>query len=327
MSDIELPVINLGPYFAGSPGAAEALASEVDAACSAIGFLVLDNHGISRELIERVFASARTFFERPLAQKRQFCSPDPVIPRGYQNFGERSLAKTLGQEAPPDLREQYFMGPLNPDLQRIAHLHNATPFYSANIWPDFPTSYRETLSEFYCELEALGKHLMRIFALALKMEANFFADKIDNHFSTGTVNNYPAVATSLPGQLRTGAHTDFGSLTILAVDDAPGALQVRRDEDTWIDIKPAPDQLIINLGDMMARWTNDRWRSTVHRVANPPADSATHSHRMSAGYFLHPNFDAEIRCLPTCVDAGMQPRFAPILAGEHMREKLRRRVV
>ena len=128
------------------------------------------------------------------------------------------------------------------------------------------------------------------------------------------------------GQLRAGAHTDFGSLTILAVNDAPGGLQVLFPPDDWRNVRPAPGQFVVNLGDMMARWTNERWRSTVHRVVNPPRAAAAHSRRQSVGFFLHPNYDAEIACIPGCCGPGRPARHAPIMAGEQMRLKLESRV-
>ena len=142
---------------------------------------------------------------------------------------------------------------------------------------------------------------MRLFATALGEDERFFDDKIDHHFSTSPVNHYPVVeGPPAPGQLRAGAHTDFGSLTILAFDDAPGGLQVQMPDLTWLDVAPREDQLLVNIGDMMARWTNDRWRSTVHRVVNPPVPPGAGRRRMTVGYFLHPNYDADVSCLASC---------------------------
>ena len=129
----------------------------------------------------------------------------------------------------------------------------------------------------------------------------------------------------MPGQLRTGPHTDFGSLTILCVDDAPGGLQVLAPAGEWRDVRPEPGQLVVNLGDMMARWTNDRWRSAVHRVANPPREQAAVSRRQTAGFFLHPNYDVEVAPLPGCCGPDRPPRYAPALVGELIRAKLERR--
>ena len=175
--------------------------------------------------------------------------------------------------------------------------------------------------------KTLPQRLMGIFATALALPETFFDDKIDRHFSTCPSNHYPVIEDDpQPGQLRCGAHTDFGSLTILAFNDAPGGLQALMPDGSWMDVRPGPGQLAVNLGDMMQRWTNDRWKSTVHRVVNPPAARRGESRRQTIGYFLHPNYDAEIACLDSCCDAGNPAKYRPIMAGDHMREKMERRI-
>ena len=167
---------------------------------------------------------------------------------------------------------------------------------------------------------------MRTFALALGVDERFFDDKIDRHFSTLPANHYPEpVGDPLPNQVRAGEHTDFGSLTILAVSERSGGLQVKLKDGSWLDVKSEPDEFIVNIGDMMQRWTNDRWMSNLHRVVNPPAGQRKGSRRMSIGYFLHPNYDAEIACLPTCAGPDQLPRHAPVRAGDMMRQKLEAR--
>ncbi len=167
---------------------------------------------------------------------------------------------------------------------------------------------------------------MRIFALALGLEEPYFDSRIDNHFATLPLNHYPEPqGMPLPGQLRAGEHSDFGSLTILALDDAPGGLQVKLRDGTWQDVTAAPGQFIVNLGDMMQRWSNDRWPSTLHRVVNPPIEVAQPSRRMSIGFFLHPNYDAVISSLPGCIAPGEATKYPPVLAGELMRAKMEAR--
>jgi isopenicillin N synthase-like dioxygenase len=178
----------------------------------------------------------------------------------------------------------------------------------------------------YRALEGLGGTLMRMFAVALGVDERFFDDKIDRHFATLPVNHYPEPdGEPLPNQTRAGEHTDFGSLTILAVSQRAGGLQVKLHDGAWLDVTAEADEFIVNIGDMMQRWTNDRWLSNVHRVVNPPAAARSGSRRMSFGYFLHPNYDAEIACLPTCQGPGNPPRYAPVRAGDMMRQKLEAR--
>jgi isopenicillin N synthase-like dioxygenase len=227
---------------------------------------------------------------------------------------------------PPDLREQFFIGPLDDWAAHFARVPGAAKVYAPNVWPTRPAEFREVFTAYYRAQERLAGELMRIFALALGLPEAWFDGMIDRHFSTCPSNLYPEPrGEPLPGQLRAGPHTDFGSLTILAVNDAPGGLQVIFPDGAWHDVRPAPGQFVVNLGDMMGRWTNDRWKSTVHRVVNPPREHATGSRRQTVGFFLHPNYDARVACLPTCTGADRPPRYEPILAGEHMRAKLERR--
>ena len=145
----------------------------------------------------------------------------------------------------------------------------------------------------------LAEDLMAMFALALDLPELFFADKIDRHISRLRVRNYPApTAPPKPGQLRAGAHCDYGSLTILRTEDKPGGLQVFNHAKEWVDVPFAPDSFIINIGELMARWTNERWRANLHRVVNPPADKAAASRRLSLVFFHNPNYDTPVAALP-----------------------------
>ena len=322
-----VPVIDIGPFLDGSAEGKRRVAAEVASACEAIGFLVIAGHGVPKTLYQQAFALSREFFDLPTEEKMRYRPSEGMAPRGYAALASIGLARTIGEDTPPDLREQFYIGPLEPPPARLAAMPDALPFYQPNIWPQQPAAYRETFGALYRTLEALAGQMMRIFALALDLPESYFDDKIDAHFSTLPVNHYPAPrGDPLPGQLRAGAHTDFGSLTILGFDDAPGGLQVMVSDGEWRDLAPAPGHLVVNLGDMMARWTNDRWKSTLHRVVNP-SDLAAAGWRQTIGYFLHPNYDAEITCIDSCQGPDNPPRYAPIMAGEQMRRKMVNRVV
>lgn len=321
-----IPVIDIAAYRAGDPAGAKRIAQAVGEACERIGFLVIAGHGVPEALIRRVFDVSRAFFALPLAEKLGWRSDDPGVPRGYSALASKSLGRTYGLDTPPDLREQFFVGPLDDWSAHFAAFPGAAKVYGPNVWPARPAAFRAVFTEYYREQERLARELMRIFALALGLDEAWFDAAIDRHFSTCPTNLYPEPeGEPLPGQLRAGPHTDFGSLTILAVNDAPGGLQVQGPDGAWQDVSPGPGQLVVNLGDMMGRWTNDRWKSTVHRVVNPPRVETRGSRRQTVGFFLHPNWDARVACLPTCVDAAHPPRYEPILAGEHMLAKLERR--
>ena len=336
-----VPAIDIAPFEHGSEAEKLAIAGQVDAACRAIGFLVITGHGIPRQHFDDAFAAGRAFFDLPDAEKRRAISPGGLEFLGYTAPLTRNLAATLGEERPPDLREIFTVGSgerFGPDF---AGLPGAEDLYAPNLWPDRPDGFAAIHLRLYRAMETLSERMMRIFALALGLSEDYFADKIDRHFSPLGSFHYPALAAPPhPGQLRCGAHTDFGSLTMLAMagatgdaavgDDAPrdrtgGGLQVQTPNGDWEDVTAGPDELVLNIGDMMARWTNDRWTSTLHRVAVPPADTGG-TRRQSIGYFLHPNYDAEVRCLETCTSPDDPPRYPAVTAGAEMYKKLTARI-
>jgi isopenicillin N synthase-like dioxygenase len=172
-------------------------------------------------------------------------------------------------------------------------------------------------------MAGLVARLMALFAEALSLPGDFFDRRIDHHTSALRLLNYPAVTEPLlPGQLRAGAHTDYGTVTVLRAEDAPGGLEVLVD-DQWIAVPLVADSFVVNLGDAMARWTNDRWRSTLHRVVIPPTEVAATSRRQSIAFFHNANWDAVIECIPSCLAIGEAPRYAPVTAGEHLMSKFR----
>jgi isopenicillin N synthase-like dioxygenase len=321
-----VPSVDLRPFISGAGDGKRAVAGAIACACEEIGFFKIRGHGVPQSLVEQAFATADAFFANPQEVKDRFRPPTSASARGYHALRTKNLAKTLGYDNPPDLREQFYIGPLTSRAAEFAHIPGAAALYAENIWPDAPAAYRDVFTAAYRALEGVGATLMRVFAVALDVDERFFDDKIDRHFSTLPVNNYPAPdGDPLPNQIRAGEHTDFGSLTILAVSQRAGGLQVKLRDGAWLDVTAEPDEFIVNIADMMQRWTNDRWLSNVHRVVNPPAEARSGSRRMSLGYFLHPNYDAQIACLPTCQGPGNPPRYPPVRAGDMMRQKLEAR--
>ena len=330
----DIPVIDIGPFGGPDAVAGDAVVRAVAEACEHIGFLIVRGHGVEQGLLDEAFAVSRGFFDLPVEAKMRARPAGEVAPRGYAAMATKGLAATLdkaggeagGRAAPKDLREQFMLGTLAGMPDAVAGYPHAAGCYAPNVWPEEPAAYRAVFTALYGQMEGLAGRLMRIFALGLGLPEGYFDDKIDHHFSVLGSNHYPRLtAPPEPGQLRTGAHTDFGSLTILCPTPGPGGLEVRTADGRWREVQPLPGTLIINLGDMMSRWTNDRWRSTLHRVVNPGDAEAAMSRRQSIAFFCHPNYDAEIACLKTCVAAGEAPRYAPILAGEHMRLKMMKR--
>ncbi|MDA1100201.1 MAG: isopenicillin N synthase family oxygenase [Proteobacteria bacterium] len=320
---MDIPRIDISPFLTGGAVAKRLVADAVAACCRDLGFLVIAGHGLDADGLRNAFTLTRDFMDLPKAVKDRWHPTGPAKQRGYHGFATRSLASTMDREAPPDLRETVFLGPVDDHQAHFAHLPAAVAAYWPNTIPTEPPGTDTALIALYRDFERLSDTLLGIFALALDLPEDYFFAKIDRHFSILSCHHYPALAaTPKPGQLRTGAHTDFGAMTILAMTDGLGGLEVRMPDGEWRGVLAAPGELVVNLGDMMARWTNARWTSTLHRVANPAKLADARSRRQSIGYFMHPNFDTRIECLPTCLDPGEKPRYAPITAGEHIAMKI-----
>lgn len=316
-----VPSIDLTPFRLNTHR--EPVIDDVRAACEQIGFLVISGHGIEESLLAEAFTQSRAFFDQPSLEKRRAAPPVARRQRGYHELASRNLGKTMGVDVPPDLRESFFLGPIDDHRAHYADSVEATESYAPNVLPETPPGFTPTMISLYRSFERLSGDLLRLFACALELPELWFADKIDRHFSIMSTHHYPPLTEQpRPGQLRTGAHTDFGAMTILAMTDAAGGLEVLMPNGTWSGVTAGPGELVINLGDMMARWTNGRWASTVHRVVNPPVINLAESRRQSIGYFMHPNDDAPIACIPTCRLPGVGSRFPETTAGRHIRMKI-----
>ncbi len=319
-----IPSIDIAPFRTGSASDKRAVADRVAAACRDIGFLVISGHGIARDTLEQTFARSFAFFDQPVEAKASWRPTGAAKQRGYHGIATRSLAATLGQQTPLDLRETVFLGPIDDHSAHFARLPEAATAYAPNIVPDQPAGTAEAFTGIYRAYERLSLDLLRVFAVALDLPEEHFTPLMGRHFSILGVHHYPTLATPPePGQLRAGAHTDFGAMTILAMTEGRGGLEAQTPDGRWLPLLPKPGELVVNLGDMMQRWTNDRWVSTMHRVVVPEIGD-TGSRRLSIGYFVHPDFDADIRCIPTCLAPGETPKYKPITAGEHIRMKIDR---
>lgn len=320
MTMTSLPLIDVGPFLEGSDSARCDVVNAVRRACEEIGFFLICGHGVDQELIDTTYAQAAAFFRLPVEEKLKIRQPAPEVSRGYTPFKGETLSASIGHAAPPDLKEMIDMGPIevpNDDYFRGAQ---AGHHFDANLWPSQPVGFEGVMRTYYRRLNRLAEDLMRLFAVALEMPEDFFADKLDKNISALRVICYPEQADAPePGQLRSGAHTDYGTLTILMSDSAAGGLQVQHRDGYWVDVVPEPGTYIVNIGDIMQIWTNDQWVSTLHRVVNPAVDMANTARRHSIVFFHQPNYDAHIVPLPTCVDAAA--KYAPISYGQHWQSK------
>ena len=323
----DFPIVDISSYTSDSMNSKQSLARTVDEVCRQTGFLAVVEHGVPSEITDAAWQAARLFFDLPLDKKLEVRMPYNGYPYGYAPLEAEMLAVSLGKETPPDLKESFSIGPLRRPPRPLfsAGDDQESAFrYAPNQWPREPAELRPAWSTYYKEMEKLAATIMRIFALALDLPENFFADKIDQHTSAMRALNYPDLsARPSPGQLRAGEHSDYGSLTILLTEPAPGGLEIYTPEGKWREVPVVEGSLIINIGDLMARWTNDCWVSTLHRVRCPPTDSPGTTRRQSIAFFHQPNWDAEISCIPTCLGAGGKAKYTPVHSGAYLMEQFR----
>lgn len=325
MHDPGIPLIDVAPFLEGSAAGKRIVAEQAGRACEDIGFFTIVGHGVSKDLIDQMYDVSKAFFDLPMTEKMKVKRPWPDRAPGYFPVGSRTLAYTLDTETPPDLLEGFAIGPIDMPDEDYYRCAAASPHFAPNVWPERPAALKPVWTEYFRVLAKLAADTMRIFAVALELPEAFFADKIDKHTSVLRVNRYPEQPQEpLPGQLRAGAHSDYGSLTILRMDEAPGGLQVRNRRGEWVDVQPIADSFVVNIGDMMMNWTNDRWISTLHRVVNPPRDKAFGSSRQSIVFFHMPNYDAVISCLESCHGLDNPAKHPPITAGDHKLMKFRK---
>jgi isopenicillin N synthase-like dioxygenase len=314
-----VPTIDLAGWDAGG-GARASIAAAVDDACRRVGFLQLIGHAVPSARIQAMQAAADELFALPLDQRLALTAP-PEVNRGYAPLGSESLSYSLGVDSPPDLFEAFNVGPedVPDDAVHTAQRHGV---FAPNVWPDDRPDVRRDIVTYFDEVAALARRVSSVFAVALGLDEHHFRTSTDHSTDTLRLINYVRPENGRgpePGQLRMGAHTDYGILTILYADPVPG-LEIIGPDGSWHPVVPADGAFLVNLGDLLAQWTNDRWRSTVHRVV--PPDGPGPARRRSAAFFHDGNYDAVVECLPTCLAPGEQPRYPPVVAGEHLQAKV-----
>lgn len=317
-----VPVIDIAPFLQGTPEGKRAVAAQVARACTELGFFTIVGHGVPADLVDRMARVCREFFDLPIEAKLTARRPRPEQSRGYIGVGDENLAYSRGDRSTADLKEFFAIGPVDVPDEEYYRRPEAYPSFAPNVWPPRPVAMRAMWEDYYRAMERVGWDVMRIFAVGLDLPETFFRPYFDRHISGLRVLNYPdQPAPPEPGQLRAGAHTDYGAVTILKSENAPGGLQVLDRRQQWLDVHTVPDSFVCNIGDLMQRWTNDRWISTMHRVMNPPRDHALGSRRQSIVFFYQPDYDARIECLPSCCDAANPPRYEAVTSGEHRLSK------
>mmetsp|Transcript_25948 Transcript_25948/g.38334 ORF Transcript_25948/g.38334 Transcript_25948/m.38334 type:complete len:303 (+) Transcript_25948:190-1098(+) len=288
-----IPVIDISPYLDGTDK--QGVAKQIGDTCTSIGFFMVKGHGIPLKLLSDVQEEATDFFDLPLKEKRASKAPFGL---GYMGQGTENVAATLKEGS---------------TLQDQKESLNLTLPVREDIWPQEPPRLRSVCETYYQSVQTLASQLMRLFALALDLDENFFDEKINRPYTTLRLLNYPESSAQKPSdtEIRNAEHTDYGTLTILWSPDSRG-LQAQSRQKEWIDVIAPEDHFIINIGDLMMNWTNDKWISTLHRVI--PGNKR----RMSIPFFHNPNPDAIIECICN----GEKPKYEPVLAKTHLEMKV-----
>lgn len=307
----EVPVIDIGPAWSERLEDRQAVAWEIHKACRDIGFFYVSNHGVDPGLVEAQFAWARRFFGLPVEEKLRLHMKQSRSFAGYEPLA----GQTLDTDSPPDLKESYYCGAELPDDH--PYVLAGIRGYGGNQWPALLPGFREQMLAYYAAVRALGDKLMALMALSLALPEDYFAAMYAQPSGNVRLIHYPPQPVDAAfNQIGAGAHTDWGGITLLAQDDI-GGLEVQNAAGKWIAAPPIPGTFVINLGDLIQRWTNDLYRSNMHRVRN---GNAAGRDRYSVPFFFSPDHHARIECLPTCHGAENPPRHPVCTAGEHLME-------
>ncbi len=315
-----VPLIDISGANSPDPGVRDRIAREIHIACRTIGFFYITGHGVSEESVARAFDAAQRFFDLPLDEKMAVHMRRSAGQSGYEPIAAQVLDSqdAASEAAPPDLKESFYCGLDLPDDHPLAV--KRLRGYGHNQWPDSLPQMREPLLSYYSEMKLLGDRILRMIARSLELEEDWFTPYFNPPAATLRLIKYPPQpANAAFNQIGAGAHTDWGSITILAQDSA-GGLEVRNLAGDWIDAPPIPGAFVINLGDLMARWTNGVYSSNMHRVKN----NRSGGDRYSLPFFMSPQPDAVIEPVPGSVSADRPQRFPVCTSADHLNEMFRR---
>lgn len=287
---------------------AEDFACALDTACEEIGFFYLTNHGVPEELLRRVFGQAARFHAEPLQKKAALAIN--AFHRGYIGASSYRHNDTLAPNLSESLVIMHELPPDHPDVLAERALQGP------NQWPEL-AGFRDTMLAYVSAMEEVGRTLLARFAVALELDRDHFEPSFREPTTFLRLLRYPPQAkASAETQFGSAPHTDYGAITLLAQDDS-GGLHVRNRSGDWIAATPIPGAFIVNIGDVMARWTNDRYVSTEHRVINSAG-----GHRYSVPFFFDPHMDVEIACLATCASTERPPKYDAIRYGDYLLGRL-----
>ncbi len=309
----DIPILDLGPYLQAEPGALKSLAAELQHAEENVGFYFVKNHGVPQDLIDGVFDQTAAFHARPLEEKLKVKVNDSN--QGYLPMrGSTTRSSKVNVNTKPNVNEAFFVKrDLSPDHPDVLAKKR---FRGLNQWPD-PAEmpkFRSTVLAYCDAMETLGKNLLPVYAVALDLEPNWFDEAFNDPQFTLRMTRYPKVEAYDENEFGIAPHTDSSFMTILAQSKVAG-LEVRKTDGTWIQAPALPGHFIINSGDMLNRWTNERFLSTPHRAAN---GSATVEDRYAIPFFFDCTRDYVMKCIPTCTGPGNPPKYEPTTYAQYM---------
>lgn len=320
MSEIlynEIPSLDLADFNSNEPGKKAAFVHQLGNAYQNIGFVAIKNHGLTADLQTRLYGAIKAFFSLDDEIKSKYERPEIGYQRGYTGKGkEHAKGRNTG-----DLKEFYHVG---QDLDFIPDEDTFKKMYPPNVWPEEIKDFQEVTLKAYSAIEKAGKTMLQAIALHLGLEEDYFEDKVSHGNSILRPIHYFPIENpdAVPADaVRAAEHGDINLITLLMGASADG-LQVLRNDGQWIPITALPDQLVVNVGDMLERLTNKKLKSTVHRVVNPPKEKMNTS-RYSIPFFMHPRSEMDLTCLESCIDPDHPKQFEDATAGEFLEERLR----
>jgi len=314
MNTVHIPRLDLGDYINGNTAARKAFSDAIGKAFNETGFVTITNHGLSKPLIDKLYHEVKSLFTLPDSAKSKYEIPGLAGQRGYTG---KSKETAKGFKT-PDLKEFWQIG------QTVAPNSPLKDEYPPNVWVDELPDFNLTTNEVYKKLESAGKHLLEAIAVYLELPENYFDEEIhEGNSILRTLHYFPITnPEALPDDaVRAGAHEDINLITLLIGASADG-LELLTRENEWFPVKAYGDDLVVNVGDMLQRLTNNKLKSTTHRVVNPPREQMKSS-RYSVPFFLHPKPGMDLACLPSCIDSHHPKLYTDITAGEYLDERLR----
>ena len=306
-----IPVVDLNDFVKGDAKEKSAFVENLGKAFEDVGFVAVKNHGISSELIADLYKNVQQFFSLPSEKKKNFEKPELAGQRGYTSFGKEHAK---GSEA-PDLKEFFQYGQVVPGN------HKLKSEYPDNVTVNDVPGFNETFYKAYRAFENSGKSLLQAIALYLGLQENYFDDFVSEGNSIVRAIHYPPITSEPKSAIRAEQHEDINLITFLVGASADG-LQILTKKNEWIGVTSLPDQIVVNVGDMLQRLTNNRLKSTTHRVVNPPRE-LWHTSRFSIPFFLHPKSAMNLSALKSCINEQHPKAYDDITAGEYLDERLK----